>query len=767
MLDKSRLSPANSVVISPEQLSAFTFSEQDGIVVTDRSQIEFLSSHANASFERCLLLPLSLQAYAASLRVHKRVRCYFDLIDFEKCKQNYQRIADRRARAWLSELGLRFDVEGIDFAEFDAPSQFLLFHLAAYLENAAIAISEKLPEIQTFHVVSSETPFPLEFYFDSDVPAAISQFALEKRGRNVHRILYANRKLVFPASAARPFTRSPSTDSMFINERDISAGGERHVGFADASVVNIQQILRELQTLNREVILFRSTWGNSLIFSGQFARQYQLSDDDGEKTMQIAEHLGTLWRSFRSRRDRSTLPECLIGNPYLDFQWEYIIKQRWLSYANMIHRAKSLTAQIPLGLLIHSEVFTAEGAILAHFYRQAGAKILVAPHSWWPCDRNWGTWKGSDSAIVFSKTASRQLRKTARISKVYVVQGTRSGGYRSLIRSNSSRADVSVKKAQVGHRKVVLVVTNALELLTVPFTNLEPHFRALAALARVPNQLRGKVLLAIKTKRGALGEDPILYSTLCGFSEESVSFANDVSLAECLEVADCAVGINVPTNAYYEVIQRNIPLIHIQTTEAVTYHPELPAHIIRTVLTEDAIWPTIGAVLFDPLHRQQLIQEQRRYLESEQGARFWFSDHSLRRVLRRLSRSRFSARHTAASIRNTALPGTQRLHMGTNGAGYVEDILLYPDGNGGVVGWAADRTTNQPAKAVHIYADETWLTAGRPEFPRPDVADALGNQGFSNAGFAIEVPEIHRHADQAIYCYAELSDGTFYKLTEA
>ena len=766
MVRETLLSPAKSPTISPVELQAFTFSEREAIVVTDKSQVEFLSSHANSSFEHCLLLPLSLQAYAAGLRMHKRVRCYFDLIDFERCKQDYRWIADQKARTWLSELGLRFDAEGIDLAEFDSPSQFLLFHLGAYLENAASAIADKLPETQTFYVVSSETPLPLEFYFDSDVQAGILQFALEQRGHCVRRILYTDRKLTFPAHAARPFAHTPDTDSMLISEEHSPTGADIRVGFADAAVVNFRQILRDLQTLNREVILFRSTWGESLVFSGQFARQYRLLDADREDTAQMAELLDRLLISFRSRRDQSSLPECLIKNPYLDFQWEYIITRRWLSYINLIHHAKSLTAQIPLRLFIHSDVFTAEGAILAHFYRQAGTTILVAPHSWWPCDKNWGTWKSSDSAIVFSKAAARQLRNKTTISKVFVVQGRRSSEYRSLIHGKFQAAAVNAKRAEIGARKLVLVITNALELLSVPFTDLEPHFRALSTLARIPNQLHDKVLLAIRPKGGPLGEDPVLYSRLCGFSEESVSFASELNLSACLDLADCAVGINVPTNAYYEVIERGIPLIHIQTTESVTYHPELPPRIIRTISTHDEIWPTINAVLFDSLHGQRLIQEQHKYLESQSKSRFWFSDHSLRRVLHRLSPSRFNVGRTAVCIHalSRRSQDMQLLDTETKGDGYIDEILLDPDGTGGVVGWAADRIINRPAKAVHIYTGDTWVTAGRPEFSRRDVADALGNEGFRNAGFAIEVPEIGQYTDQPISAYAELSDGTLYKL---
>lgn len=269
MLHKSEQAFGRDAVISPEELAALMFSSQDVFLLTDSSQIEFLSARTNSSFEQCLLLPLSLRAYAASIQVHQRVRSYFDLIDFEKCKLDYRSTAGRLARAWLSELGLRFDIEGIDVAQLDAPSQFLLFLLGTYLERAVSAIHATLPDIYSFHVVCSERPFPLEFYFDSDVPVAIVQFALEQRGRRVRRILCDDRKLVFPVYPKRPFTCSADGDSTPANEPD-SPPHKANVGFCYANVVNVQQILRELQALNRQVILFRSTWGGSLVFSDQY-----------------------------------------------------------------------------------------------------------------------------------------------------------------------------------------------------------------------------------------------------------------------------------------------------------------------------------------------------------------------------------------------------------------------------------------------------------------------------------------------------------------
>jgi hypothetical protein len=303
----------------------------------------------------------------------------------------------------------------------------------------------------------------------------------------------------------------------------------------------------------------------------------------------------------------------------------------------------------------------------------------------------------------------------------------------------------------------------------VPFTDLEAHFNTLLVVARMPKYLRDRVIVEIKAKPGPLGEDPILYSKLCGFSEESVSFTDNLKFSECLELADCAVGINVPTNGYYEVIERGVPLIHIQTTDAVTYHPDLPDRIVRTVRTGNAIWPTINAVLFDSLHRQRLIVEQSRFLESEQRTSFWRSTYSHREALRRLSRRRRAAgiKVRRTDVRNRRIDLARRLQRKTKGILNIDDILLDSQGNGGILGWAADRTTNRVATAVHIYANTEWLAGGEPGLWRPDVVTALGNPAFIHAGFAIEIPNLQQYADQTISAYAELTDGSFYKLSES
>jgi hypothetical protein len=57
------------MTISEADLTAYSFSEKDAVFVTDSVQVEFLKSAANASLSRSRLLPLSVQAYGAILRI--------------------------------------------------------------------------------------------------------------------------------------------------------------------------------------------------------------------------------------------------------------------------------------------------------------------------------------------------------------------------------------------------------------------------------------------------------------------------------------------------------------------------------------------------------------------------------------------------------------------------------------------------------------------------------------------------------------------------
>ena len=759
--------------ISPEELSLFTFSTTDAILLTDPAQVQFLCSTANSSVQQCLLMPLSVQAYTAAIRKQLPVRPHFEFIDFPECKRQYQKKAEALSRTWLKEMGLKSEVDGIDLAEFDAPNQFLLFNLASYLERTVSTIVQKLQHIETFYVVSAEERLPLDFYFDSDVPASLLYATCEGLGRKVRQIAFANRALVFPQFPHRPITRQ-SLDSGYSRLENVPAARKANcAGFAPATVRNSQQIVDALNELGFHTVLFGSTWGKPLMFSGQIASEYQLSDEDVQNTQEWANVLRELWTDVKNRRHRSTLPRALITSGHLHYQLEYVVTRRWLSYVNLIRRAQNIVSRVPLKLFIHSETFTAEGAILAHCYREAGTPILVAPHSRWPCDRNWSTRKPSDASLVFSRRAARKIAWGIGASKTFVVKPVPDPTYRSLLYAPNETDVVRTKRQLAGKRKIVILATNALELLSVPFTNLQQHLKTMSFIAQTLRSEQDSVLLAIRTKPGPVGEDPIIYKAACGFSEESVAFLNGMTFSQCLDLADCVLGVNIPTNGYFEVIERDVPLLHVQTTEAVTFHPDLPGAVLSQVNTDDSIWPALKSILFDSAHRTEVLEKQKSFLQRDQRENYFCPGKSAGQVLEQLSGNRELTRLSwmrhRRERRTVSNPNSEPIRLrdfdvSTRGAGSVDDLLLGSDGSVVVVGWSADLITDQPAKVVHIFAGDEYVASGSPALLRPDVARALGSPGTRYSGFEIRVLHCDKQSPKSLEAFGELSDGTLYPL---
>ena len=241
------------------------------------------------------------------------------------------------------------------------------------------------------------------------------------------------------------------------------------VGFAPSTVDNHRQIHDAIRKLSSPVLVSPSVWEMPQTFYDRRPERnefvYRLSAADGEWSTAVSAQLADLRRQFFERRSLSTVPSCIIRNPHLDFQFDYIFTRRWLSYANMIRRAARFVAKTPLDLFIHSDHFTPEGAILARLYRRRRTRVIVTLHSGWPVDRDWASWDSSDSAIVPSKTCADQIRELSGMSDVFITGPPTTCTYRSLLHGavppgNKRRAD--------GHRKIVLLVTNALRAKLLP-----------------------------------------------------------------------------------------------------------------------------------------------------------------------------------------------------------------------------------------------------------------------------------------------------------
>jgi hypothetical protein len=672
-------------------------------------------------------------------------------------------------------------VDGIDLAELDASCQFLLFLHAAYIEQTARNLMRSLEPEARINIVSAAKPTPLDFYFDSDVSSAVLRYVGEELKRNVRMLMMNERDAYVLPVKSRPMLwgieHSASEPALRPEPKRKQRFGRYRVGFAPATVANAEQILIALRELDCEPVIFPSAWDPAAATRSPAGElTYCLSAAPGPWSTDITARLCELRHQISSRSSRSTLPGCIIRNRYMEFQWDYVIKNRLLAYANMIFRAAEFAKAVPLDLLIHADHFTAEAAILARLYRKRNTRILVSPHSGWPVDSNWALHNHpSDMGMTASHSAAENLKALSGMAKVFVAGGGLTRPYQSLIRAAQLPAVLAAKRGAVGNRKIVLIVANALELDSVPFVDLAPHFKTLSVLRLMPERLTSAVFVAVRPKPGTLGGDSLLFRQLCGFSEEAVSLTEDLTFVESVKLADCVLGVNLPTSAYFEVLEENVPLLHVQTAEVAALHPDLPHEIVGRITKHEDIWPAVESVLFDSAENERIKRTQQQFVFHDRKSEFAASDGPVESVIRQIRDASVASRFRnflarvpngiVAWLRSDDLRLKEHLRAEAQvHGGYIDDVLFDSDGRYVLAGWAADFNAAQPAVSVHAFISDKWRASCRPTIPRPDVATTYANQNLTNVGFSLALKLSDKRQLETLALYAELRNGQFAKL---
>lgn len=763
--------------LSSSELQHTTFTARDAFLPVDGTQAGFIKDKAPRAFQEAWILPLSLHAYAAGVRLgHKRLARYYDALDFAACNANYHGRALHQSRSWLTEMQLEYRVGNIDIAELDAPNQFLFFLHAEHIAGLLERLVARHPEISTFYAITGDTPLPLDFYFDSDVTAALAAWVCARLGREFRKIEAPElRRHILPRRNVASVQQDTTVN------RAVLHPGKPRVGLAPATIRNAEDLRGALSRLRCDVVLFPSELWEApalgALSQSDSEQVCRLSSATGEGRSAHAEELSALFEHFIERRKSSSLPACIIDNPHMLFQFEHIFRTRWLGYANMIGQARMLADTHPLDLFIHCQHFTAEGAILAHVYGKHGTKIVVTQHSGWPADPNWLSPRHADFAFAWSKSCARRLKEYDREAKI-VVTGTRSPvNFRNALAPQSSDEAVADVRRIAGDRKVVLLLTNALELHAVPFTDLAPHFATLSAMAAVPAHLADRILLLVRAKPAPVGEDPIIYETLANFPAHSHVLTNNLSFSDCIALADCVVGANVPTTAYFEVFDQSVPLVHVQTCAALSLQPDLPAKVVDLVERDADLWPAIETVLFDTGKREALIRRQEAFIRKDRQPTFDKAQDvvqaGLEYALGRRTKFQWLDRLRPLPKPNDAAPLASGPHPNADAlaqaqvdvAGHVDLVSISPDGRDIVVqGWAAALAGDIEVVRIHLFDASNWLGSRRPTVARNDVALAFNNPRLEYSGFAIRC-HVPAHSDvRKIRLYAELNDASFFPL---
>jgi hypothetical protein len=770
---------------------------EDAIFVVNGAEVRHLQQLDKAAFERVRILPLSLNALSGALRTsHPRVFDYRLLVDYAAIADEYHRVFPQLSSKWLDDMGLHCHVEGLDLAALDAPAQFHFFLHAQHIARLAEKIVRQHETVRCFYVFSGEPLTPLDFYFDSDVTAAVIRFVCERLGRPSRTIAVSSPPAHMPAPAV---PEANYTQSAVQNERALD--GTR-IGLVPATLRSVQQFYSAFDELHFDTLLFASeTWGTPLPNSADSAVSMPVvsfSSQDASHDDDFGPKLHELRKRIAKKISSSALPACIRDNRYLDFQFDHIVMRRWLGYARLIRQASAFVKERPLQLLIRSDHFTAEGAVLSHLYRRAGTPVMVAPHSSWPVDINWRAPRHADFALAWSKSSARRISQIDPRTRVCTVGDAVQESFRRIYPYEEENAPLRAIAESVRGKKVVLLLTNAIEVHAVPITDPVAYFETCAALAGIPAGLRDRVALLVRTKPGPFGEDPILYEAFSGLADASSTELASLGFDDCLRLADCVVGVNVPTSAYWDVLREQVPLLHLQTSEGVALHPDLPADVVGCFTDRARIWDEITPVLFDETHRRQLIERQCAFFENEHRPEREFAEAPLLDALRLACRPAFMSRLAAVSKRWSAalrrvfssdgapVEATQRdsgappvrepfegvgpklddlVLTQAATAGHVDEVSLSFDGRTIVVrGWAAALTPGQPAKRIHVFVDEVHRGGGDTAIERPDVAAATSNPDILMSGFWLKVDAGPTFDLAGLAIYGQLADGTCFEV---
>jgi len=754
--DVSLIRNPRSVVFTPDDL----------VFVPDPVAAAYLIDRCDPSLvTRAWLCPMTVRALGVLLgRGVDFGRILLAFPDFERSRVAYSE-ALGQARRWLKELGLEVAVEGIDLATFDASCQHGFFVHARCMAEVACRAFNGRPQSGRVFVPTRPRWLTQDFYFDSDVAAAMVLYAGALVGRSVGRIAIDVPLFNFPSHATRPMLESVSNWDIPDSPAPRTRTGPR-IGFAPATVRNREEIFNALAALDAETTVFPSTWeGLDSAFMKACVCPVPLHSNDA--SAELSRTLEALHAHFLERRHASTLPPCLVQNRFLDFQHDYVIKRRWHAYGKLIAGAATVVRERPLDLFIMSDVWTAESCALATFYRRAGTPILIAPHSGWPVSVPWGSWAPRDTAMVWSRSAKDRLCQYSGMTAISVTGSPRSETYRNL--TYDPVGDQIAKLAQDG-RKLVVLVANALELQGVPLVDLSAHFDALRILAKVPDHLRDRVCLAVKLKPGPLGDPAAVYKHL-GFSIQSLRVLEGLHFSEAIANADCAIGVNIPTTAYFEVMERGVPLLHVQNVEPLEPEPDLSPDQLGRIDSVDRIWPEIEAALFDPEVRAGIIGRQKRFLELDRAIEPWMGGEAVRAVIE--LRAQYGWRRFFNRIRRAFHNhrGSVGLHRPVNVSaradgctGWIDCVLLGSKGTYVLEGWAADIKGGIPARRVHVLVGSRWDSEADVRRSRPDLLDAYPGLISSRCGFSVPFRLRRFETLREVRLLAETLDCRFFEM---
>lgn len=583
---------------------------RDAVFVVSEEHVSYVCNNMRSAGVEPYIIALSVAAYNAACRIgFSDITVHFEHTTFTDLERAYA-LSEKLSSAWYHEIvGSYLYFEGVNIPDTDRMNQNFLFSHCLYMATTVEKIVNSMRFIDRFHIIKSSVPVPAELFYVSDVTIGVVQFVCENIGAQIN-IIENDTDTVTPSRNI--YAGNPSecvveyaevSKSEFLN----SVQSRRHpsIAFMPAWVYDSIEYCRYFWNLDHDFVCFKSELGYYKDL------KYNQVKVDPKIISEAAQALEQKYANYELASRKTELPGHIFRNPYISFQFEYIIKNRWLGYMVYMISAKEFVERSPVSMYIYSNAFTFEGNMLAHFYRQAGAEILEVPHTNWPL-----CWPEmahhSDKRIAFSRSAAEFMNIYYGHSEIHVVR---------VPKPLASLSATPENHGGIGQKKLIMLMMNTLEVNSVPLFDLRVHLSTVAYILGIPERLKDRVDIAIRVKRG-ISSEVEFYKNVLDLSDEYFSPFQDKTFNECVSMSDCVIGMNFPTSGVFEVLGLGTPIIDVQIAMVPCYSisavPDLPRTVIPRITNLDDFWDQVEDLLFDSVYRSRILEAQRRFLAYDQ-----------------------------------------------------------------------------------------------------------------------------------------------------
>ena len=584
--------------------------------ILNESQLEAALSLGKSLLDGTVLVPLTLGLCARLEARGHRFDPFWNYYTLDDLIRIRGAAVDLRS-AWHRCFSSLCRYKGVDVAEIDANTLQWFFRDSLFVHTVATRLFSRNPEIRECLVLSAGD-VPMEFFGANHALSGVVAGACEARRIAVRESRYngSERPAFDPLPESNVGLSCARTAGLLQRVRAVIPRSKRraNIGVVTFAINGFMDYVRLLRGLGYDVTALM-TRATPLMLPPLLRAGASIRTIAPRKASIEAGRFAEAYERFREgAADVHRAFPFLFRNRRLEYQFRHFFHNRWPRICDLIEGSEELLGRAKLDAAILCECDLIDVRIVFETLKKLRVPTITVPHGVVPvADDEW-QYPRTDGIGVMMSTHLPLLGREYDQARVI-------GSPRHYLRGNG-RQPIRLASKNLTLRKFwkdpevkkIFLVTDALSAGCLPFVEVGAHRRLLDRLLDIPDDLAPQVGLIIKPKTGY--EDVLVYRNLADKKKHSdrIVVLRWGLLTEVAEMCDIAIGIDVPTSGYFDVVLSNKPMLYVQSGPLLYPRTGIPEGVLCRLDSPEAVWEMVGRLLRDPGLRHSLQQSQRHEL---------------------------------------------------------------------------------------------------------------------------------------------------------